>query len=226
MNHDEALREMATERYLLGELENDARDAYEEHLFSCERCAADLRSAQTFVDGARIELCSMPLKEEHRPASWLSRFASPWLLGPALAACLLLLAVQFLVLRPRLEQQVAEAQTPAFLSSLALAGGSARGTKTVEVVAPKNGAFLLEVDIPAETRFSGYRCVLYAPTGDEFWTGDLSQDQAQDTVSLRVPVARTAAGVNVLVVEGVVKATGEEIVLARHPFELTIHDKG
>ena len=165
----------------------------------------------------------MPVVQEQKAPGWMTRLASPWLLGPALAACLLLLAVQMFVLRPRLEQQVAMAQTPAFLNSLVLAGGSSRSTKTIEVFAPKNGAFLLELDVPAADRFTGYRCVLYSPSGDTFWTGDLSPERAQDTVSLRVPVARTAAGVNVLVVEGVVKGTGEEVVLARHPFELTVN---
>ena len=222
MNHEDAVREMATERYLLGELEAGARDAYEDHLFACELCAAELRSGQMFVDEAKKELGSVPRLEEQRSAGWVQRLFAPWVTGPALLACLMTLAVQLLVLRPRLEQQVAQAQTPAFLNSLVLAGGSARGTKTVEVVAPKGGAFLLEMDIPAEERFAGYRCVLYSPSGDAFWNGDLPPERARDTVSLRVPVARTAAGVNVLVVEGLTKTPGEEIVLARHPFELTV----
>ena len=222
MNHEEVVREMTTERYVLGELQNGARDEYEEHLFGCELCAADLRSTQMFADGAHNEFRTTPLRKEHTSAGWMERLFSPWVTGPALAACLLLLAVQMLVLRPRLEQQVAQAQTPTFLNSLVLAGGTARGTKTVEVEAPKSGAFLLELDIPAETRFTGYRCVLYSPSGEQFWSGDLSPERAQDTVSLRVPVARTAAGVNVLVVEGLTKTAGEEVVLARHPFELTI----
>ena len=221
MNHDEALRGMATEKYVLGELQDGSRDEYEEHLFGCELCAEDLRSTQMFVEGARSEFEASPVTTEPA-AGRMDRLFSPWVTGPALAECLLLLAVQFLVLRPKLEQQVVQAQTPAFLNSLVLAGGSARGTKTVEVVAPKFGAFLLELDVPAEDRFKGYRCVLYSPSGDPFWSGDLSAERAQDTVSLRVPVARTAAGVNVLVVEGLGKANGDEVVLARHPFELTI----
>ena len=96
--------------------------------------------------------------------------------------------------------------------------------KAVEVTAPKEGAFLLEVDVPTEAKYTGYRCSLYSPTGDVFWSGDLSAEQAGDTVSLRVPVARTAAGVNVLVVEGLRKGSGEgeAELLARHPFELTV----
>lgn len=224
MTHDEALREMLTEQYVLGELESEARDEYEEHLFGCELCAADLRAAQLFADGVRQEGRAMATVTAAEPvrANWVQRLFSPWLTGPALAACLLLLAFQVFVVRPKMELAVAEARTPGFLNSLVLAAGSSRGVKAIEVTAPKNGAFLLEVDVPGEAKYTGYRCSLYSPAGEKFWTGDLSAEQAGDTVSLRVPVARTAAGVNALVVEGIVKGTREAVVIARHPFELTV----
>lgn len=223
MTHDDALRDMLTERYVLGELENGARDAYEAHLFDCELCAADLHAAQMFVDGVRHEGRALDTIAAAKPAkqSWAQRLFSPLLMGPALLACLLLLVFQVFVMRPKMERAVAEAQTPGFLNSLVLAGGSSRGVKAIEVTAPKNGAFLLEVDVPAESRFRSYRCSLYSPAGDKFWTGDLSAEQAGDSVSLRVPVARTAAGVNALVVEGIL-GSGESVVIARHPFELTV----
>ena len=225
MTHDDALRDMLTERYMLGELENGARDAYETHLFDCELCAADLKAAQMLIDGVRHEGrardTTTATAQPPRP-SWVLRLFSPWLMGSALAACLLLLVFQMFVVRPKMERAVAEAQTPAFLNSLVLAGGSSRGLKAIEVTAPKNGAFLLEVDVPAEAKYTGYRCSLYSPAGEKFWTGDLTSEQAADTVSLRVPVARTAPGVNALVVEGIAKSTGEAVMIARHPFELTV----
>ena len=42
MDHRDALREMAVEKYLLGELTGESRDIFENHLFDCEQCAADL----------------------------------------------------------------------------------------------------------------------------------------------------------------------------------------
>jgi hypothetical protein len=45
MGHDEAVRILATEKYLLGELSPELRDQFEEHLFDCQRCAFDLRAA-------------------------------------------------------------------------------------------------------------------------------------------------------------------------------------
>ena len=42
MDHSEAVRLMATERYLLGEMSPDVREAFEGHLFECEECALDV----------------------------------------------------------------------------------------------------------------------------------------------------------------------------------------
>jgi anti-sigma factor RsiW len=54
MGHDEAVRILATEKYLLGELSPELRDQFEEHLFDCQRCAFDLRATATFLDHAKV----------------------------------------------------------------------------------------------------------------------------------------------------------------------------
>ena len=56
MGHDEAVRTLATERYLLGELAPELRDQFEEHLFDCQTCAFDLRTAATFLEHAKVVL--------------------------------------------------------------------------------------------------------------------------------------------------------------------------
>lgn len=52
MEHTEAVNIGATERYLLGELPEDECAGFEEHYFSCAECAADVRAAAEFIDGA------------------------------------------------------------------------------------------------------------------------------------------------------------------------------
>ena len=44
MDHDEAVRQKATERYLLDELDPELKDQFEEHLFDCQDCALDVRA--------------------------------------------------------------------------------------------------------------------------------------------------------------------------------------
>ena len=56
MEHSEAVRIRATEKYLLAELDPDTRDQFEEHLFECQECAQDLRAASAFVEVSKTVL--------------------------------------------------------------------------------------------------------------------------------------------------------------------------
>ena len=103
MDHDEAVRQKATERYLLKELDPELRDQFEEHLFGCQECALDLRAAATFVEQSKVILAKAavqpPLKEPVREADrrgWLA-WLRPTLAVPVLA---LLLAVVAFISRP------------------------------------------------------------------------------------------------------------------------------
>src|SRR5947209_2274446 len=53
MSHDEAIDTHAAERYLLGELAGEPRDAFEEHFFDCHLCAADVQDGAALVAGIR-----------------------------------------------------------------------------------------------------------------------------------------------------------------------------
>jgi hypothetical protein len=204
MNHQDAIREMAVEKYLLGELTGDSRNIFEGHLFECPLCAADLNSGVTLLEAMRPELAAAAragtasARPSLRPA-WLSPV---WML-PALAACLALVVYQSTVVVPGMRKQLAEANTPAVLSTLVLASGQARGAELPKVTAPKEGSFLLAVDIPASNGYASYRCLLYAPDGGLVWTGNVTAEQARDAVQIHIPSAITKPGENLLVVDGV-----------------------
>lgn len=56
MEHSEAVQQRAVERYVLGELTSDLRDAFEEHYFDCPECQADVSALATFVTAGRMIL--------------------------------------------------------------------------------------------------------------------------------------------------------------------------
>src|SRR5260370_39875487 len=56
MDHDVVVRLKMTERYLLGELDTDARDEFEEHFFDCPDCALDVRAGALFVEQSKVVL--------------------------------------------------------------------------------------------------------------------------------------------------------------------------
>src|SRR6476646_10268927 len=53
MEHEEAMNNLVAERYLLGELTENDRDAYEEHLFSCPVCFEQIKAGTEFVGHLR-----------------------------------------------------------------------------------------------------------------------------------------------------------------------------
>ena len=135
MNHQDALREMSAERYLLGELAGESRAIFEEHLFSCPLCAADVKAGVTFLQGARTEL-SVPAITRLKAPSRIQRVLSPLWLVPALAAALLVVAYQSAVVLPAMRQQLALADAPALMNNLVLTGGATRGSDLPHVSAP------------------------------------------------------------------------------------------
>ena len=111
MNHDEAIRLNAAEKYLLGELSGELRDQYEDHYFGCAECAQDVRTGAVFIDNARDVLGSgsvavAELGAKHQPAasgSWWTALLRPAFAIPALALLLLVAGYQNAVTIPHLK---------------------------------------------------------------------------------------------------------------------------
>ncbi|MCU1293310.1 MAG: zf-HC2 protein [Bryobacterales bacterium] len=228
MNHQEAIREMAVERYLLGELSDASLDNFEEHLFECSECAMDVKNGVAFIDAARSEL-SLPRKvaSPHVESArrWTSWLISPWVLAPALAACLLILAFQTFVLQPRLKLEVARAQIPAVLNPLVLANAGARGDSVPEIVAPEHGSFVISLDVPTTGAFVSYRCSLHAPDGSLLWQTSLSPQQARDSLLIDVPTDGIKEGLSTFLIQGLPasgNSSGTLEDLARYRFRVKI----
>jgi Putative zinc-finger len=227
MNHQDALQEMAVERYLLGELSGEALDRFEEHLFDCPLCVTDLRAGATFIEAARSELrtAAVAAPVQEGAFGWLSWLLRPSFLAPALAACLLVVGVESFVLLPGMRREVARVETPSVVNSLALANAGARGDSVAEIAAPEHGAFLLSVDIPGRSEFSSYLLSLYSPTGVMVWQTTILPQQVSDAVLVHVPTDATKAGLNTLLVKGLQSGNdsgGKLEDLARYRFQLNV----
>jgi len=223
MDHKEALREKYVEKYLLGELTGDSRNGFEEHLFECRDCTTDLKSGMSFLEGLRAEVAAEPVRVAERERTpFLQWLLNPVWLAPAFAACLGVVVYQNVVAVPHMRQELAQANAPAVMNTLVLAGGETRGGEALKIVAPEGGSFLLSVDIPPTGDYAGYGVTLMSPAGTAVWHGEISPAQAKDSVQIRVPVAVTAAGENTLVVQGERQSGGTD-VLSTHKFVLEVH---
>ena len=60
MDHEGVVRQKLTERYLLGELDDQTRQEFEEHYFDCPDCAVDVRAGALFVEQTKVVLAEPP----------------------------------------------------------------------------------------------------------------------------------------------------------------------
>ena len=237
MDHDVVVRQHMTERYLLDELEPQARDEFEEHFFGCPDCALDVRAGAMFVEQSKIALA-----EKSEPISAWSPVNAPvaikpgWLAGlraglrtmlrPIFAvpvlALLLVIGYQNLVTYPQLARQF---NSPQVLPWAPVNVGT-YGSEGPVITAHPGQGFLLFVRIPPDGGYSHYTAELYNPAGKLEWSLTIpvasgKEKFAQDQWPVQVPGANREAGSYRLTVRGVT-AAGESRDIGRTSFELQI----
>lgn len=157
MEHNQAVADMAAEKYVLGELGNGEREQFEEHYFSCPDCAQDVRDLASLAEGTRVLLHTQPLNSQPmnsqstmepaqpRASRWPDAWRLPWLQPGGLAwAGALLLVAMFAGYQTLQVWKLSRAQT---LTSFLLLP-DARGEATSIPVVRIGQFFLLEADLP------------------------------------------------------------------------------
>jgi Putative zinc-finger len=228
MNHDEAVRMMAGEKYMLQELSPDVRDQFEEHMFSCEECALDVRTCAAFIDKAKTELAADERPQQAAKAApeadkwWLS-WLRPAFAAPALAILLAVAMYQDSAIRG-LQSEVAENHAPAIVSSVSLINADSRGAEKRVITLKPGQSFEVPVDIPTDSNSASYVAELYGPSGKSRWSLPVSAEAAKDTVRIRVPGVQTG-GAYALVIHAVAPGGSLGAEIARYPFELQTQSK-
>ena len=92
MTHAQAVKTSAAERYLLDEMPELERYAFEEHYFSCLECAEDVRTAGLMRDGVKAGLIDQTARPAASPAveasatrAWRPSVVLPWAVAASLA---------------------------------------------------------------------------------------------------------------------------------------------
>jgi hypothetical protein len=225
MDHNQSTNLMAVEKYLLEELTPELRDEFEEHFFDCQECALDVQATAAFMAAAKQEFKANPVPKPGRAVKGKSFSAAFWpaaVVWSALAASLLLVAYQNLLVFPRLQTEVAELRTPEVLPVISLVGGNSRGGETPTATLAAQHPFLLALDIPTQDRFTSYTCLLYSPSGTLAWRVSVSPQAARDTVSIRVPSTDKLPGEYTLAVLG--NLAGTSVDLGRYKFAVNVHN--
>jgi len=223
MDHEEAVRQKATERYLLDELDPKLRDQFEEHLFDCQDCALDVRAAAMFVEQSKGILAEPavppvvkePVRTVAKPG-WFAWFR-PAFAVPALALLLALIGYQNFVTYPKLMRAANEPQIGPWTS----VNVSTRGADTTILKAHPGEGFGLLVNFPPQQGFRSYVVDLYNPAGKLEWSGPISLAAAGEDRQIYIPGRNRLPGTYTLVVHGINPA-GESKELSRHPIEFEI----
>ena len=223
MDHNEAVRQNATERYLLDELDPEVRDQFEEHLFDCQDCALDVRAAAMFVEQSKIVLAE-PVAHAavKRPAvapakaGWFA-WLRPAFAVPVFAILLAVIGYQNLVTYPKLAAAVQQPQTGPWAS----VNVSTRGAATIAIKTHPGEGFGLLVNLPPDTEFVSYTVELYNPAGKLEWSGPLSAESADQGRQIYIPGRNRLPGSYTLAVRGV-NAAGESKEISRQSIDLQI----
>jgi hypothetical protein len=222
MDHNEVVRQKLTERYLLDELQGDAREEFEEHFFDCSECAMDVRAGSEFVETSKFIL-EQPAEEvasarntSRQPASrsWFA-WLRPQFAAAALALLIAMVGYQNLVTVPRLRGALGQ---PQVLPWAAVAVGTYGSSGPTVNVAPGMG-FLLFVRIPPEGGYVRYIADLYNPAGRLEYSLTIPASSLQDQWPVLVPGANRESGNYRISARGVT-ASGEIKDLGSAPFTL------
>jgi hypothetical protein len=165
MTHTAAVSSLASERYLLDEMNEPERDAFETHFFECAECAEDVKMGALMTEGAKAGLLATPQVARsatvppapkrtlvsvapapvHQPCYRSS--ALPWAVAAMLAV-----AVGYQAQRPAVPGR-AGSRAPEALTAVILRPASRGAVPTVSV-AGSHVALALDVDTGGATEVS------------------------------------------------------------------------
>lgn len=226
MDHHDAMHSQACEKYLLGELSSELREAYEEHYFSCQECALHLRTTAQFLGAARQVLAAQPAtagsQVASRPSAGWSSWLKPSIAIPVFAALLLFIGYQNFVTIPQYKQ----ASSPTVLPMYSLIAGNTRGGQSLIFTVSPDQPFGLYVDVPADPSYSTYVLRLQSPSGATTPLRSLTAAEAQKTQVIALNPARQAGNYALIILGQTNSAAGSSTPaeLARIQFSVVFRN--
>lgn len=226
MDHADAVRMNATERYLLHELDTTQLEQFEEHMFECQECALDVHAASIFLEESKKVLAQpaptpVPVRRpvpERVPNPWFA-WLRPTFAVPAMACLLLVVLFQNFVTYPRLKSALHQPQVMPWAAVNVGTWGAGGPT----VTAKQGQSFLLFVRIPPEAGYERYTADLFNPAGSLEWSLTFPATAGQDQWPMQVPGSQREPGTYTLNVRGIT-AAGEIRDLGRTSFDLQIQN--
>lgn len=229
MDHEEAIKIRATERYLLGELSPEERDDFEAHFFECPVCGGEIRSADLFLASLRTVLAEEAVEPKPTKGSWLREslagwfgwtWAGGWKPSPAFATVAVLAVILSgqSILLWRTHARLSEAEAPRLLASAVLRPET-RG-EPVRFHVQNNQPLLLTFDVESPQGYLRYRIEISSASGARVAELSAPAPPAEKPVMLSIPGGKLKEGRHELTVYGS-SASGETgPLLGKYHFEV------
>lgn len=219
MQHGEAVATKASERYLLSEMSEPERFAFEAHYFDCEDCAEDVRAGFALVHGVKAvgledaALSPAPVKVCLTPRrNWFS-WLSPASAVPTFAALAVgcFAAWQSFVLVPSLRW----ASTPQAFAPTVLRA-AARGEEQALDIRPGQSISLLSLDVNSAEPGTALTYEVLAPGGGKRQSGCTVAPPAGSPLIVVLPISALGeSGAWALVLRD-----KQGVEIARYPFSV------
>ena len=227
MDHNEAMRLHAAEKYLLGELPKEQHAEYEEHYFDCAACAEEIKITIAFMEGARqVVREQAPQAVDDKKLAVASPAGGGWFAWlrptfavPVFAALLLFMGYQNGVTIPNLKQASARAATAEVVKSFSLlsVGSRGEGTSSLTLAVDPKEDFGLDVDMPGNSS-GGYVCEIQDASGKARFTLPVSPEEAKRSVHVNIPGGSLQPGKYTLAIFTVQPSGGHGSAIDQKPF--------
>jgi Putative zinc-finger len=210
MSHEQAVRSQAVERYVLGELTQEEREAFEGHYFDCSACFEQVKLSTQFLRHARQVLDPEPEK------GWLAR-----LLGDmrrpafAFASAMLVCAIGMGAYQQSI---IADLKAPRIESRYVLRGQAKGGAAKLLSVSRKE-KLGLTVDFIRKPEFTRYEAQIVTESGTVKVSLPVSAAAEDDSVTISAYANTLDAGEQSVVVYGLT-ADGSKTEAGRGEFDL------
>jgi len=226
MNHQEAENTKATERYLLREMTNEERMAFEDHYLDCAQCLEAVTFGADFLDSGH-ELAEEKGVQQSAALPWYRRMFSALrlMLKPAPAIALtaaVALAVFSAYQQKRITNQqnlIADLKAPSQEFRYVVSGAQRRGSNAI--VLSRNERLSLLINFVPKHEFTSYRAEITGPGLPTGYSVPVAVTEQDYSVMVSLPAAVLKGGdyqVNFLGrVEG-----GEETRLVSNSFEVKL----
>lgn len=210
MNHEDAVKSMATERYTLDEMEPAERNAFEEHFFDCSVCADDVVDSAKIGAGVRREELHVPVPvpmplPAPRRSNWWAVAASVFAVG---------LGYQSFWVVPHLKS--AQTQVIQVAEAIPLESESRGSAEKVVRVVRRDEAIPLTFPIETTTPQALYVCEVHDDAGKTRASFTVTRAEASELVRRVLMPHTLSSGDYKLVIRG-----GEREIAA-YPFTVEV----